>query len=159
MIENAITYLIYALVVVAFTQPNAPRLFAAVVFVGVLSLHEAFLADVDGWLYYASAALFDLLIMAFLSGINPVPRMVVSLQRLCLASIVVNALGWVIWFLYFPPWPYDLACAAVYACALYILIRRDRADVGGFTMASWGTCFRFNRGAWVFHSNKHGGKA
>lgn len=158
MIADAITYLIYALLVATLTQPNAPRLFAAVTFVGVILLHELAFSSLDGLMYYGSAALLDLLIVVITSGINPVPKMVLSLQRLCLFSILLNLLGWVLWLLYLPPWPYDLAFVAVYAWALYILIRRDRADVGGFTMAGWVSCFRFDRSARAVHFNQHGEK-
>ncbi len=158
MIYDAITYLMFALVAVAFIQPNAPRLFAAVVFVGVVSLHEALLSHLDGLQYYGSAALFDLLIIVLTSGINPVPRMVLSLHRLCIVSILLNMAGWVLWFFYFPPLAYDLAFVAVYAWALLILIKRDGANVGGYSLDSWASCFRFNRSPWAVRLNQYGGK-
>lgn len=158
MIYDAITYLIYALVVVALIQPNAPRLFAAVVFVAVISLHEALFSPLDGLQYYGSAALFDLLIIVLTSGINPVPRMVLSLHRLCIVSILANMAGWVIWFFYFPPLAYDLAFVAINSWALFILIKRDGANVGGYSLDSWASCFRFNRSPWAVHFNQYGGK-
>lgn len=93
MVYDAITYLMYALLAVAVFQPNAPRLFAAVLFVSIISLHELLLSDLDGLQYYGSAALFDLLIIVLTSGINPVPRMVLSLHRICFVSILANMAG------------------------------------------------------------------
>lgn len=148
----------YALVVVAILQPNAPRLFASVTFVGIVLLHEALLSDLDGSQYYGSAALFSLLIIVLTSGIYPIPKMVISLHRLCIVSIFANMFGWAIWYLYYPPLAYDLAFVAIYAWALFILIKRDGADVGGYTLDRWASCFRFNRGSWSGYFNQYGGK-
>lgn len=158
MAYEAITYLFYALLIVAFIQPNAPRLFAAVSFVTITLLHEILLSDLDGLQYYGSAALFDLGIIIITSGINPVPKMVLSLHKICIASILVNLLGWVIWFFYFPPFLYDLAFVGVYAWALYIFIKRDWLNVGGYTMDSWASCFRFNRITWDNYFSKYKGE-
>lgn len=160
MIGDVITYLIYALVVVAFIQPNAPRLFAAVSFVAIISLHEFLLSHLDGFQYYGSAALFDLLIIVLTSGINPVPKMVLSLHKVCITSILANLAGWLLWFLYYPPLAYDAAFVAIYAWALMTLIKRDglHGMVGGYTMDSWATCFRFNRLTWARYFNKNARK-
>lgn len=158
MTIDALTWLFYALTVVAFIQPNAPRFFAAVLFVSITLTHEIFLSHLDGLMYYGSAALLDLAIIVLTSGINPVPRMVLSLHRVCIASIVLNLAGWVLWFFYFPPLLYDLAFVTLYAWALWIFTKRDRADVGGYTLGSWASCFRFDRSAWAIHLIKHGGK-
>lgn len=158
MIGDSITCLIYALVVVAFIQPTAPRLFAAVSFTAIIALHEFLLSDLDGLQYYGSAALFDLLIIILTSGINPVPKMVLSLHKICIASILVNLLGWVLWFFYFPPLVYDAAFVCLYAWTLIVFIKRDKTHVGGYSMDSWATCFRFNRLTWARYSNQYGGK-
>lgn len=142
-----ITLLLAAIFVVAFTQPNAPRSFAAFVFVGITLSHELLLSDYDGLFYYGSAALFDLSIIIAISGIRPVPEMVLSLHRICLVSILANFLGWALWFSYFPPLIYDAAFVSIYVWALITLIKRSGRDVGGYTLDSWDTCFRFNRSA------------
>ena len=100
MIYEAITLLIYAVLIVAFLQPNAPRFFAAVTFISITLLHELLLSSYDGLQYYGSAALLDLAIIIITSGINPVPKMVLSLHKICIVSIIVNLAGWVLWFFY-----------------------------------------------------------
>lgn len=154
----AITILICLIIATAFFQPNAPRLYAALVFVGVTALHEVFFSNYEGMQYYGSAALFDLAIIIIASGINPVPKMVLSLQKICIVSIVANLAGWIMWFLYYPPIIYDLAFVAIYAWTLIILIKRTGANVGGYTMDSWATCFRFNRSAWYLYLNRNAGQ-
>lgn len=158
MIGDAITFLIYAHIVVAFIQPSAPRLYAAVLFTAVILLHEFLLSDLEGLQYYGSAALFDLLIIGLTSGINPVPRMVLSLHRTCIASILVNSVGWVLWFFYFPPLAYDATFVLLYAWTLITFIKRDGDHVGDYTLDSWTACFRFNLFSWSNYFNHNGGK-
>ena len=138
------TILLTAIGVTVFLQPNAPRLFAAFIFAGLTLCHDIFLSHFDGLLYYGSAALLDLAIIILTSGIAPVPQMVISLHRICMASIAMNFIGWFIWFMYLPPVVYDSAFMFIYAWTLIILIKRNDTDVGGYSLDCWGSCFRFN---------------
>jgi len=139
-------------------QPNAPRLFAAAVFAGLTLTHEFSLSHLEGLEYYGSAALVDLGIMIAMSGISPTPAMVINLQRICIASIVTNFLGWVMWLTYLPPIAYNYAYVFIYIVAFAVLIKRDKGDVGGFAMDSWGACFRVNIFARIDGSGESGGK-
>ena len=158
MMYEAITLLIYALVIVAFLQPNAPRLFAAVIFMGITLLHEVFSSSYEGIQYYGSAALCDLAVIILTSGINPVPKMVLSLHKICIVSIFANFGGWLLWFFYYPPLAYDVTFALIYVWALIILINRDKLDVGDYTLDSWYSCVRFNRHSWARYCYKFEGK-
>lgn len=111
-----------------------------------------------GFSYHGSAAIFDLLIIILVSGIRPLPELVLSLHRICAASILINVTGWVIWVLYFPPILYDLAFVALYAWLVVTLISRDKKNVGGNTLDRGGFGFRFDRGTCSHLFNKHGGK-
>lgn len=154
-----ISILLAALVLAALTQPTAPRLFAAFIFVGVTLSHDFLLSDLDGFAYYGSAALFDLCIIAATSGINPIPRTVITLHKICLVSMMANLFGWILWFSYFPPDVYNAILMATYTWALITLIIRGRADVGSFTIDSWATCFRFADCARGGYFHKYKGEA
>lgn len=158
MIGDAITCLLYALAVAALTQPTMPRLFAAVLFMAVVLLHEVLLSGLTGLQYYGSAALFDLLIIALTGGVRPVTALVLRLHMVCIASILINLMGWVLWFFYYPPLAYDAAFACLYAWTLLVFTMREGANVGGFTLGSWATRFRFDRPTRPNYSNQHGGK-
>jgi len=138
------TVLLTIIALTVLIQPNAPRLFAALLFVGLTLIHEFFMSDLDGLAYYGSAALLDLGIIILTSGITPVPKMVIDLHRICMVSILINFIGWLIWLAYLPPAAYDSAFVILYLWAVYILINKDSADVGGFTMGGWESCFHFN---------------
>jgi len=152
------TWLLCGLALVAVLQPNAPRFYAAVLFVGVTLLHELFLSHADGALYYGSAALFDLAIIILTTGISPIPRMVVDLHKICMYSIVANFFGWVLWCNYLSPLAYNTAFVVIYAWALITLIKRNGHDVGGYTRDSWRSCFRVYRRAWGRYRNQHQGQ-
>ena len=152
-----ITMLMTILMLMSLLQPNAPRLFAAVAFTCVTVLPEQLLSAYTGLGYYGSAALFDLGIITLTSWINPVPRMVISLHKICMVSILLNAVGWVLWTLYYPPLVYDMSYIALYAWTLFVFTRRGDRDVGGFTLDSWRACFRFDIGTWRSYHAKYGG--
>jgi len=149
------TWLLGGLALAAAMQPNAPRFFAAVLFVSATLLHELFLSDTEGALYYGTAALFDLAIIILTTGISPIPRMVIDLHKICMYSIVANFFGWVLWRNYLPPLAYDTAFVVVYAWALITLIKRNGHDVGGYSMDSWRSCFRVYHRAWGRYRNQH----
>ncbi len=158
MMYEAITLLIYALVIASFLQPNAPRLFAAVIFMSPTLLHEVLLSCYEDLEYYGAAALLDLAIIILTSGINPVPKMVLSLHKICIVSIFANFGGWLLWYFDYPPLAYDVTFALIYVWALIILIDRDKLDVGDYTLDSWFSCFRFNRHSWARYCYKFAGK-
>lgn len=153
------TALLVLIAIMAFIQPNAPRMYAALLFVGLTIFHELFFSHLYGILYYGSAALLDLGIIMLASGISPIPRMVITLNRICLASIVVNFAGWVIWSSYLPPMAYDLAFVVIYLWALITLIKRDGSDVRDFSVGGWSSCFRFNPDTGLLVRFKHEGQA
>jgi len=144
---DVLNVLFVVMLVAALWQPDSVRLLAALCFVMFTVTHGALFSDLDGGLYYATAALFDLLIIIFLSMINPIPRMVVTLQTICVVSIGVNFVGWGIWTQYLPPTAYDKAFVVIYLWAIWALLRRNEVDVGRM-----GDTTVRGRGAWILRS-------
>jgi len=155
-----LSVLLVVLAVATIFQPTAPRMYAALCVVGATVLHDLLLSDLDGLAYYGSAALFDLGAIMLIAGITPVPLMVIRLQSLCLLSILANAAGWVTWSLYLSPVAYDAAFLFLYFFMFLVLVQRSDADgVGGcFTVDSWRSCFRFNRGSWRIYGRQQAGR-
>jgi hypothetical protein len=142
-----ITALLATLVVAFLFQPNRVRLYAAGCFVGVAWTHELFLSDLDGLAYYGSAALFDLGVIILTSYIRPVPPIVLRLHVVCLASILVNSMGWALWWLYLSPALYNAAFVAVYSSAVVAILWSDKADVGHDPVGEFGARTRRNNRA------------
>ena len=157
MIDLAVTVLLYAILAVSLFQPSAPRLLTALIFAFEVNSHDLFFSGLDGFLYYASAALTSLLVIILTSGINPTPRMVITIQKICLASIVANAIGWALWFNYISSIYYNMAFILIYGWAFFALIKRDHIyNVGGYTVSEWRSCFRFDHNPiyLYFYKNK-----
>ena len=125
-----ISAVLAALVVAFLFQPNRVRLYVAGCFVGLAWVHELFLSDLDGIAYYGSAALFDLIVITVTSFIRPTPQIVPRIHVVCMASITINFIGWIMWWFYLPPAFYDAAFVAVYLSAVVAILWGDNADVG-----------------------------
>lgn len=124
-----VTALIVAICIAAALQPSRSRAIGAVCFSSMLVLHDLLLADADGFAYYGSAALTDLIVVVLLHKLAPLSKMVLELQRLSIVSICINALGYVFWFAYLPAWPYDSAMIGLFALVLWVLLK-DVKNVG-----------------------------
>lgn len=145
-VAEIITILLITMCIVALIQPNMSRLFGAVIFAGLTMVHDIFLSDLDGLAYYGSAALTDSAIIMLTSGIFPIPVMVVRLHYICLISILVNAIGWVMWMAYLSPIVYNMTFMLIYFCVIITMIRKDTSDVrGGYQLDDWRTIISFNR--------------
>ena len=152
-----LSLLFTALAVVMLVQPTAPRFFAVAVFLCATLIHDMALTHLDGFLYYGSAALLDLFIIGVTSGIQPTPNLVIDLHRICMLSMVANLAGWLLWLAYFPPITYDVVFIGLYSWALWLFVKKDGCDVGGYSMASWSSCFRFGYSPGAQHSIRHDG--
>jgi len=131
--------LLGGLVAAVLFQPTAPRFFAAVVFVSVAWTHEIYFTHLEGFAYHGSAAAADLAIIAALRLLIEPSRVVLILARICLVSMVLNLVGWLMWHAYLPPEPYNAAMLCVFIWALLILTSRDEQDAmgGGLTVDWW----------------------
>lgn len=122
-----ITSALIALTVASLLARNA----CGLLFVAASFLHSTFLAHLDGFLYYGSAALFAYLTLLLSS------RSIV-VQVICLISIALNMFGYMVWYLYIPPVIYNYNCFILYIVAAFIITmdRGTRAGLyrGGFSL-------------------------
>ena len=156
MIHYAMDALFFIMLVVCLIQPSAQKVFAAITFAGITSLHDLGFSDYDGLLYFVSAGVCDLAIIILVSGIRPIPRVALVLIKISLVSIVANFFGWVAWVLYYPPLAYEVSFMLIYSFAVVTLLRKgsDEDDMGGFTMDCWRSCIRGYTSTWVSHFKK-----
>ncbi len=129
-----ITLSLLAIMAAALFQPSTPRAMAALIFAGAVVLHDGLLRNADGFAYYASAATFDWAVLWAIGKIDPLPRLAVDLQGLCLLSILANCVGYGLWYTYAPPGLYDFAIFVVNVGAVIALTRRDGEHVGHTAM-------------------------
>jgi len=111
-----ITSALIALTLASLLARNA----CGLLFVAASFLHSTFLAHLDGFLYYGSAAFFAYLTLLLSS------RSIV-VQVICLISIVLNMFGYMVWYLYMPPTIYNYTCCILYIVAAFV-ITMDRGS-------------------------------
>jgi len=129
-------------------QPSQSRLYTGVVFAGVIMLHELFFSAFAGLAYHGSAALFYVGIIMLTAAAAPVTRLVLDIHKICLASITINALGWGLWFFYFPPAIYNIAYIGLHCWVIYALMQRTKRKEDGFR-TDWGSVnFRLYANSW-----------
>jgi hypothetical protein len=143
--------LIFIIGALAILQPTPARQKAALVFAGLTLLHEIVFKNLDGLWYYGSAAFVDMAIISITANLKYTPRLIRDLHRVCLASIILNASGWIMWMLYLSPVSYNVSFIFLYAWSVIVLLRRDRQYAGDNLLDSWADCFRFNNSA-GFHN-------
>lgn len=136
MISVALSIVILLL---AATQPSSERMGAACVYAGVNLAHLALISPwIGGYGYYLSAAMADIFIMAIIIQMPRITAVAISLLRVCLVEVIVNAIGWILWFKYFEPALYNSTFYLIYGWIVLILMRKDRADdVGGYKVDHW----------------------
>ena len=135
--------LTWALLAAALMQPTLDRALPALAFAVPAALNLVLLGDIDGLYYYHSAALVDLAVLEILRRLTTHSELTKRLANISVASIVLNIAGWPIWMLYLPPDGYNAAFAALYAYALFTLLRRSRRHgYGGNAMDHRGDIIR-----------------
>ena len=153
-----ITILLVLITVVAVMQPTIPRFFAAMTFALLTLIHDEGLGHLEGLAYYGSAALIDFVILFILAGIQPIPRMVLYLQLLCILSMLLNFGGWLLWVFYLPPNVYDNAFQVLYGGVLIALLAKDNYNVGAYTRTGWVSCFHYSNHPWLLRLQVYKGK-
>lgn len=169
MIGSIITVLLLLLLFVVAIQPNKTRLAVALVFVGVTWSHELLLSDLEGLMsealvYHGTAALWALGIIIIISNIRPITETALTIQKICLSSIYLNAIGWLMWFMddsriEHNPVVYEVGFVVLYAWALLALSKGTSIDVGADSDNRRMSDFRgdlYSRAGFIF---RHKGQA
>ena len=139
-----VNYLILMLCTVALLQPTPARLKVASVFSGAALLHCIIGEQLDGGTYYLSAAILDSAIITITANFKEVSQITRDIHRICLASIVLNASGWVTYMLYIPPMGYNLSFIFLHLWSIIVLMKRNRRYDGDNTMDTWAYYFRLS---------------
>jgi len=85
----------------------------------------------SGTLYFLAHAMNDLLIIIGLSYFKQMTRFIIDLQDACIAFILINTLGWLCYWFYYPKEIYIYLCLAVYLLILKDTLTKGQGDVLG----------------------------
>ena len=149
------TTLVVLIALASVIQPNSQRLFAGLAYSVPLVASDLLLSNETGLLYYYGSAVFDVATIIIISRVAKASSMALTIQKICLASIVLNFFGWVMWMLYMPPVMYNSLFIALYVCALLTLITRNKSDVGEYKLDSRSSRFRPNYNPGILGCIKH----
>ena len=141
--------LIFIIFIISAFQPSAPRLFAGIIF-SVISIALVLVGPyLNDYLTYAVPAMSAVLVMILLSASMVVSKVVLSLHRICLASIVLNAGGYLLYESGESFLAYNAAFFLLYVWTIKVLLKRDgRLDATGFGVDSWRSTFSYTSSSW-----------
>jgi len=119
----AITLCIFG--VLCLTQKIPARRFVACVIAATEALHYGFFNDLDGLMYYGSAALFDLLAIILIVNLATPTVLAKQMLYISIVSIVLNYIGWTLWLTYMPPTLYNWSFVVLNLFTIICLIKRE----------------------------------
>ncbi len=131
-----IDFLTLVIIGAAILQPTAEKKAIALIFASLTFAHNTFMYVFDGFMYYGSDALFYLLVILIVGGMDSRTKLAVDIQKISLAAIFLDYFGWLIWTLYIPPTGYNVAFMALYAWTIIILLKGEPENVGSHAMGA-----------------------
>lgn len=146
MIFNILTVI---LCILAAFQPTHDRRVISLVYALVCASHGIVCDNFEGFWYFFTAGVFDLAIVSIIYAYGARTRLTDDLINICVASIALNAYGWLTWFNFQPILSYQTAMAALYFIAILSLLRKERANE--FGISKWNSSVRFFIDKSCFH--------
>lgn len=103
---------------------------AAIAFCVLYASHILLEPMMSDAIYYVSLILIDSAVAFAITSIKSPSRASVITGAFAGFFLVINCAGFLAWYLYLPPTPYDAACSAVYVAMAALLIREGRNGGG-----------------------------
>lgn len=117
------------LVFTCWAVRKSNRLFSAAVIVLAVLAHNSFIVDFIGATYYLASAVLCAVVCIMLSIAPSITA--VRLQFACILAILLNAVGYMMWFAYLDPAMYNFGFYLIYFYITIIIITGE-TDVGGY---------------------------
>ena len=134
--------------IISLFQKTDERFFAACIYSMLNMAHIVMFYNMGGPYYYLSAGIFDLLIILWIGSISKVVSTSLRIQRICIAEILVNYFGFVLWANYHEPYWYNMAFIVLHALTIIVLLMKDASsDNRGYPVSSWRDHLRLIAGA------------
>ena len=111
--------------VLCLIQKIPARRFVACVIAATEALHYGLFNDLDGLMYYGSAALFDLLAIILIVNLAIPTVLAKQLIYICFASIIFNYIGFALWITYMSPTLYNWSFVVLNLFTIICLIKRE----------------------------------
>lgn len=156
----------------AILQKSDDRIIAGSIFavtglghiVMLYSFELVFVGGMDGVTYFVTASVASVIAMELMYRIPEITGLSVTLQRICMAEIITNAISLALWYNSIYPEVNTYAFVALRAWVIVALIKRDNShDMGGYEATTRGGYFMRVVNPWgcasVIHDKREGGAA
>jgi len=131
-----IDFLTLLIVGAALLQPTSERMAVALTFAAFTFVHNTFMHNFEGMMYYATDALFYLMVIFIVGLVDSKTSLIYDIQKISIVAVALDYFGWAIYMMEIPPTGYNVAFMALYAWTIIILLRRDQANDGSNAMDS-----------------------
>ena len=124
------TYLLALMTLAVLFQPTTDRFVTALLYWIAIVGYGTIGDQIDApWMYLVGAGL-DVALIAALGAIRTVSRLSIGLMIASCISILLNAVGSAMWFIYMPPTVYNDSYYLLYGATIILMTLKDPADVG-----------------------------
>lgn len=103
---------------------------ASFLFVFVTTMFNVLFGDTGGHYYFPLAAFCDFIVTGLLFHFR-IDRKVYEVMVMSVVSLMLNLLGWLMWYTYQPPDLYVTLFGIFYAAAVVLILRKDDTNAGG----------------------------
>lgn len=129
-----------SLILVSIVQKDKPNRLLACFYSMSILLHDLIFGGINHSMYYISASLFDALIILMILLYFAGQSISIGLLYVCVASIIINFVGSVLWLTGFSPIIYNNLFIIIYCVAIMVLIR-EGVDGGNIAFNSSNSAF------------------
>lgn len=147
--------LIFLIAFLSLLQEEKRRM-TALLFVLLTLIHTIIWAKApdDGFLYFLSATVNDLIIMIVIANLPYTTKLTDNLMKISFCFIIINFIGWIMWMSYLDLALYQYAASLLYISVIVALLNWDGIEDGNHTMDGWINSFRINNMASYYNYKK-----
>lgn len=106
---------------------------ASFLFVMVATLFQELCGNLDGSIYFFLAAFCDFIVAGILYRFGT-SRKSLDMMLISIVSMLINLMGWPLWFFYQPLDVYAAMFTMLYCAAILTILKKDSDDAGGIAV-------------------------
>ena len=106
---------------------------ASFLFVMVATLFQELCGNLDGSIYFFLAAFCDFIVAGILCRFGT-SRKSLDMMLISIVSMLINLIGWLLWFFYQPLDVYVAMFTMLYCAAILTILKKDGDDAGGIAV-------------------------
>lgn len=123
-----ITLLMIIIASTIVLQCDLNRFASALIFAAITIGFDELLGDVSGEWYFLYGALADLLVIVLLASLPRPTTLCIRLIYISLIFIILQYIGWQMWYLYQPSTLYESLATSLYIISIGLLIYDNKGD-------------------------------